>query len=273
MRITERSGDEGRLVRTALDDGADTIAVLGGDGTWSKCAAALAASGADARLAFLRGGTGNDFAKNFPAPAHDFAAMARLVADGGEEWRVDMGQVESGNSADWFLNVLGFGFDVAVLEQLVGKGALTGRAVYVAAALRQLLRFPGLELAPDARHVAARRVMMLVVSNGLNFGGAFRIAPGARVDDGLLDLVQIGDVRGFSRIPLFMRALRGAHVSHDRVTGARANAFTLRFTFPQAYEVDGELRPADSTEVLVRCVPGAIRVLAASPASRRPSSV
>ena len=273
VRTTEYSGDEGRLVRAALERGADTIAVLGGDGTWSKCAAALAESGGGARLAFLRGGTGNDFAKNFPAPAHDLVAMARLVADGGEEWRVDMGRVDSDGISEWFLNVVGFGFDVAVLEQLGRGGAMTGRAVYVAAALRQLLSFPGLELAPDARHGAARRVMMLVVSNGLNFGGAFRIAPLARVDDGLLDLVEIGDVRGLSRIPLFVRALRGAHVSHRRVTGARSDAFTLRFARPPAFEVDGELRRAGSTELRVRCVPGAIRVLAASPASRRRSFV
>jgi diacylglycerol kinase (ATP) len=272
VRVTARSGDESRLVRAALDDGADTIAVLGGDGTWGKCAAALAESGADARMAFLCGGTGNDFAKNFPAPARDLHAMARLVAEGGEEWRADMGRVESGNHADWFLNVVGFGFDVAVLEQTARGGALTGRAVYVATALRQLLRYPGLDLTLNALGAGARRATMLVISNGRSFGGAFRIAPHARVDDGLLDLVAIGDVRGLARVPLFVRALRGTHLAHPRVTAAQANAFTLRFAKPPGYEVDGELRRAHATDVRITCVRGAIRVLAASAASRRPGA-
>ena len=56
LRETERSGDEVRLVNAALDAGADTIAVLGGDGTWSKCAAALASSRADARLTLPHSG-------------------------------------------------------------------------------------------------------------------------------------------------------------------------------------------------------------------------
>ena len=264
IRTTESPGDEARLVRAALDDGADTLAILGGDGTWGKCAAAVATLGADVRLAFLHGGTGNDFAKNLPAPSSDFAAMARLAVEGGPEWRVDMGVVESGATRDLFLNVAGFGFDIAVLEQLAAGGALRGRAVYVLAALRQLLSYRGLGVAV-APEGATGRSLMLVVSNGRNFGGAFRIAPEARVNDGLLDLVHVGDVRGIARLPLFANALRGAHLQHSRVTAARASEFALRFAEPPAYETDGELRRAGSAEVTVRCLPGVLRVLAGGP--------
>lgn len=259
VRLTEASGDEARLVRAALHDGATTIAALGGDGTWSKCAAAVAESGADCRMAFLHAGTGNDFAKNLKAPARDFDAMARLIAGPSEEWRVDMGRVESEGASDWFLNVAGFGFDAAVLESTMRGGALKGNAVYIAAALKQLLAYPGLDVAIDA---PSRRAMMLVFSNGLNFGGAFRIAPGALVTDGLLDLVEIGDVRGLARVPLFVRALRGSHVSHPQVRVQRRGAFSLQFAAPPAYEVDGELRRARAPQVVVRCLPGVLRVVA-----------
>lgn len=268
LRITEQPGDEARLVREALDSGADTLAVLGGDGTWSSCAAALAASGADARIAFLAGGTGNDFAKNIPAPAHDPRAMAQLIQGGGVDWRVDMGRVDSESRSDWFLNVLGFGFDVAVLERIARGGRLTGPAVYVSAALPLLFSFPGLAIHLDEAR-SRERATMLVVSNGANFGGAFRIAPQARVDDGLLDLVRIGDVRGVARLPLFARTMYGAHLTHPRVTTARAQSFHLRFDTAPSYEVDGELRRANADELRVRCAPGAIRVLAASAAGDR----
>lgn len=271
VRLTQASGDEARLVRAALDDGATTIAVLGGDGTWSKCAAALADSRADCRMTFLHAGTGNDFAKNFPAPARDFSAMARLIAGPCDEWRVDMGRVESANGGDWFLNVAGFGFDAAVLESTMRGGALKGNAVYIAAALQQLLGYRGVDVAissPDAASNGEassrdlRRAMMLVFSNGRNFGGAFRIAPDALVTDGLLDLVRIGDVRGLARLPLFLRAIRGAHVSHREVAVQRSHSFSLVFIAPPAFEVDGELLRAPSREVTVRSVPGVLRVVA-----------
>ncbi|HVT40135.1 MAG TPA: diacylglycerol kinase family protein [Gemmatimonadaceae bacterium] len=265
LRETERAGDEARLVDAALSDGAETIAVLGGDGTWSKCAAALASSRAHATMAFLQAGTGNDFARNFPAPSHDVHAMARLVAHGGVEQRVDMGRVESAGRTDWFLNVVGFGFDVAVLQQLAQGCALRGRATYLAAALGQLLSYQGVDLTPDAHESARRRVMMLVISNGRTFGGAFRIAPAANVTDGLLDLIEIGDVRGAARLPLLLRVLRGAHLAHPRVTARRADRFEWCFAEAPAYEVDGELCQAGSREVHVMCVGSAIRVLAASP--------
>ncbi len=262
FRLTTHAGDEARVVGEALQDGVHTIAVLGGDGTWGKCAAALAESGADARIAFLRGGTGNDFAKNFPAPSGDYAAMARLCAGPSVEWRVDMGRLEGDGHTDLFLNVAGFGFDVAVLEDSLRGGNLTGNAVYVVAALRTILSYPGLDVCVDAPGERSRTAMMLVVSNGRNFGGAFRIAPNARVDDGALDLVEVGDVRGLSRVPLLLRALWGAHLSHPAVTTRQAAAFTLRFAGPPSWEGDGDLRRARSDEVRVSCVRGALRVIA-----------
>ncbi len=265
IRTTTRAGDEASLVARALDDGATTIVAIGGDGTWSKCAGALARSGVGARIAFVQGGTGNDFAKNLPAPSHDLRAMARLIAGPCTEWRVDMGRIDSGARAHWFLNVAGFGFDVAVLDDTRRGGALTGNAVYLAASLKHLLRYPGFTFVNAAIAAEPRHSMMTVFSNGLNFGGTFRIAPHASVTDGQLDCVQIGDVRGLARIPLFARAIRGTHVSHPEVLSRRAARFALRFAAPPDFEADGELCHAAEPDVQVHAVPGALRVIAAAP--------
>ena len=263
VRITASAGDEARVIRAALDDGCDTIAVLGGDGTWAKCAAELAASGSTARLAFLRGGTGNDFAKNFPAPAGDFVAMAQLVAKGGTEWCVDMGRVESGqfsDQGDWFLNIAGFGFDVTVMERVVRGGALSGPIVYVASALRELFAYRGFTF--TSPHVGSDTTqLMLVIANGQHFGGAFHIAPDALVTDGRLDAIVINDMGPLARLPLFAAVVRGTHLAHPSVQVAKASEFTLQFATPPSFEVDGELRAAVSPELRVVCVPGAVRVL------------
>ena len=261
IRTTNAPGDEARVVQEAVRDGAGTIAVAGGDGTWGKAAVALARLGSPARMAFLANGTGNDFAKNLPAPAHDHAAMAALIAGGatgGQEQRVDLGAVDD----QWFLNVAGFGFDVATLITSENTSWLRGNTVYIYAALKQLLFYRGFAVRADVFGDAAPRLrMMLTVSNGLNFGGAFRIAPAARVDDGELDFVSIGDVHRLLRLPLFAGALRGAHLSHPKVHAVRAAAATLTFDAPPDFELDGELHHAASSTVAITTVPRVLRVL------------
>jgi diacylglycerol kinase (ATP) len=259
VRTTTAPGDEARVVTEALRDGAETIAVAGGDGTWGKCAVALARLGSPARIAFLANGTGNDFAKNLPTPAADHGAMAALVAHGAREQRVDLGSVDD----QWFLNVAGFGFDVEVNVATADRtGWLRGDAVYIAAALRLLFRYRGFHATADVFGDPAPRLrMMLVVSNGKNFGGAFHIAPAAAVDDGLLDFVSIGDVHWLARLPLFARALRGAHLSHPAVVARRAQQATLTFDHAPMYELDGDLHQARGAVVRVGVVPRALRVL------------
>ncbi len=259
IRTTAAPGDEARVVAEAVRDGAETIAVAGGDGTWGKSAVALARLGSPARMAFIANGTGNDFAKNFPTSAKDHQAMAALIAHGGHEQRVDLGSVDG----QWFLNVAGFGFDVEVsLHALRSTTWLRGNAVYISAALKQLLSYRGFRATADVFGETAPRLrMMCLVSNGKNFGGAFLIAPTARVDDGLLDFISIGDVRSLARIPLFVRAMRGAHVGLPSVDMVRAASATITFDAPPTFELDGDLHDAANTTVRIAVVPRALRVL------------
>ncbi len=257
VRLTEAPGDEARQVRLALDAGCDTLAVLGGDGTWGKAAAELARLGAPARLAFLAAGTGNDFVKNLATPAHDPDAMARLVAGGSSERRVDMAAVDD----ELFLNVAGFGFDVAVLLRAERTRWSGGAVSYLIAALRELPAYRGLPVAIDDG--PSEPCLILAFANGAYVGGVFHIAPTARVNDGLLDAIAVADVGRAGRPGLLVRAARGTHLRHPRVTLRRNRSFRLRFREPPAYEADGELRHAAAREVRVDVRPGILRVVAA----------
>lgn len=260
FRATQVAGDEARLVHEAIADGIQTVVVAGGDGTWSKCAVALARAGSPARMAFVAAGTGNDFAKNLRAPARDIRAMAALVAAGGVERRVDLGRV---NDA-WFTNVAGFGFDVAVLHASRRLPLLRGPAVYVAAALRELLGYAGLETRVEGigdRDAPWRRRLMLVFANGREFGGTFKIAPDAHVDDGVLDAVVFDEFSRSDRVPLLLRALRGTHRAHPQVRYVPGAHFLLECREAPWFELDGELHRAEAPRVEIACVPGALRVL------------
>lgn len=260
VRVTERPGDEARLARQAIDAGCTTLALLGGDGTWSNAAREIVHAGADCSVALLAAGTGSDFAKSVGAPAGDFAATAALVAAASER-RVDAARVDG----DVFINVAGFGFDASVVEAMDGVRWLRGDALYLYAALRQLFGYPGFRAAVDGDGdppLALRPELAIIVANGRHFGGAFTIAPEASVDDGRLDLIAIGPAAPLRRLRLFAAATRGRHVGFPEVIRRRGERFTLRFERAPLFEADGELRRAAGAEVEVASLPGALRVVA-----------
>jgi diacylglycerol kinase (ATP) len=259
IRTSERPGHERELARRAIEEGCGTLVAAGGDGTWSQVASAILDSGAPCRLALLAAGTGNDFARTLGVPANDPAATARLAVDGADV-AIDVGRIEE----HWFLNIAGFGFDIAVLEDIGKIPWLQGEALYKFSALRQLIGFPGVEIGigSPARARAAVRHLMLIVANARYFGGAFRIAPDASLTDGQLDAIAILDTHPLGRMRLFNAASSGAHVRLREVVTEQAERFTLRFPAPPAYETDGEYRRARSAELEIMCVPRALRVVA-----------
>jgi diacylglycerol kinase (ATP) len=258
VRLTERAGDERTLAARALDDGATTIVACGGDGTWSNAANAILAAGASCRLALLAAGTGNDFAKTVGAPARDLVATARLAVE-GPEMLCDVGRIED----RYFLNVTGFGFDIAVLDDLENVPFLTGDLLYLGAALRQLFKFDGMRIDIATASVARgpRAHLMLIIANGRNFGGLFQIAPDARINDGKLDAISILDAPPLTRISMLAAAPSGKHVRNALVLSEQASVFTLKFDAPPAYETDGEYNTAKSSTLEISCLPGALRVV------------
>lgn len=264
--VTASAGDEARLVRDALDRGVTTIAALGGDGTWSKVAAAIVAAGSDCRFVPLAAGRGNDFAKSLGLPAADYPAMAAIVA-AGHAARVDVGMVES----TCFINAVGFGFDAAVVADVGRIRWLSGEALYLYASLRNLFGYAGLLAGirrPQESISPLRPHLMLVVANGRHFGGSFVIAPDASVDDGQLDAITVGPAGGWARVRLLAAAVNGAHLSLPGVTTDRGGSFVLRFATPPVYQLDGDLYRAREQELHVRCIPRALRVATPSPGSR-----
>lgn len=245
------------LAQRAIEEGYSTLVAVGGDGTWSNVANAILSSGAACRLALIAAGTGNDFVKTAGVPAHDITASARLAAEGGDE-RIDVGRVDD----RFFLNALGVGFDVAVLERCARTPWLRGNAVYVYSAVRELAGYDGVDV--DVGNDGAQRHLLLVIANGQRFGGTFHIAPQASLRDGLLDVIAIRDASAVRRVRMLAAAVRGAHVTLPNVRVDQASSLTLRFGSAPAFEADGEYHQAESNVLRVSCVPAALRLVGAA---------
>lgn len=255
---TSAPGDEVLLADRALEAGCTAIIAVGGDGTWSKVADRIVRSGRrDVALGLLPAGTGNDFAKSLGIRADRIENILGGIAEGRRR-TIDVGRAAS----RFFLNVVGFGFDIAVIDDAAGFPFLRGDLLYRFCALRQLFKFRGLPIrvSDDSGAAERRGHLMLTVSNGNYFGGSFPIAPGASLDDGKLDAVSIYDAGPVKRAALFSKVTKGSHPGHNKVATRQAPRFSLQFDGPVRYEVDGDVYELDGDTLSVEAVPRAIDV-------------
>jgi diacylglycerol kinase (ATP) len=256
--LTQKPGDEAALTDAALARGFRKIVAVGGDGTWSNVGNAIIRSGQPAALGLIAGGTGCDLAKSLGIPARDVVRAAQIIGE-GEARLLDVGRVEG----RYFLNVVGFGFDIAVIEDSRTIRYLGGDLLYLYCALRQLYRYRGftVDAEVDGVSLGTIRMMMLVVSNARIFGGGFKIAPQASLSDGRLDYVAFRDMTLARRLPLMLRLLKGTHGEAAEVDIRQPRRCRLRFDAPPAYETDGEWNRAGSSLLDIECVPAALRIL------------
>lgn len=253
-------GDESRLAIEATHARARALVVLGGDGSVSYAARGLIAQQSTVPLAIFAAGTGNDFAKSVGLPSHDMFAMANIIA-------ADRSRVIDAAEIDGvpFVNVAGFGFDVEVLSRVRAARSnqwLRGTALYVSTALQQLFRYREFHAAIDEdEHARPTPLLTVVFANGQWFGGAFRIAPDAQLDDRHLSCVTVAAATPAERVRLFVRALRGAHGGMSMVRMSRKTTFTVRFTERPYFQADGELHQASSELVHIRTLPSALHIV------------
>lgn len=173
-----------------------TLLVIGGDGTVHEVLDACLSR--ELRLGIIPSGSGDDFAFALGIP-RDQPAAAALLAVGGRERRVDVGRVND----TLFINAFGSGFDAEVARRvLAAPSRYKGLWRYLFGIFTSLkdLQLSELRLAmehPDGSRSEHRGFSLFVsVQNGPRGGGNFLIAPGARVDDGVLDVVVAAHAEG-----------------------------------------------------------------------------
>lgn len=258
--VTSRAGEEDALLERALAEPVDCIVAVGGDGTWGAAANRIVASGRrDVALGLLPTGTGNDFGKSLGIRHERAEEVVRAIAE-RMTTTIDVGRVDG----RYFLNVIGLGFDIAVIDDAARTPLLRGDLLYRFCALKQLFSFPGreVEIEPLGQPPQRVRALMLTISNANYFGGSFHIAPRASLSDGRLDAVVIRDAGPLTRARLFSTVSKGRHEGDPHIVARQAASFAIRFEGELRYEADGEVFAARSSPLVVESVPQALRVCA-----------
>lgn len=239
------------LAASAARAGA-VVATLGGDGLVG-CVAGVLREHPGAVLAILPGGRGNDTARALGIPKDVEAACA--VVAGGVERDLDLGEVDGRP----FVGIASLGFDSDANRIANEASSRLGTLVYVYGALRALAgwRPAGFELLLDGRSLSSTGYSV-AACNSPCYGGGMRLAPDARLDDGLLDVVVISELAKRHFLVTLPRAFRGTHVRSPAVQILRCRELEVRSSRPFVIYADGD--PIGTTPATIRAVPSALRV-------------
>lgn len=234
IHFTERGGHATQLARTAVVDAADGVIVWGGDGTFNEAASALV--GTKIPIGLVPAGSGNGLAGALGTPR--LPSEALHVALTGRAKPIDAGRIGD----RYFFNVAGIGFDarVAALFNRRAAGSRGGWPYFVIG-IREGCRYCALEY--DIRlddEPARHKALLIVFANGREYGLGARIAPDAKLDDGLLDVL-IAEDRGIvARFWSARYLARGAPGSAPRVFTRRVRKATVHAAGEMEFHVDGE---------------------------------
>lgn len=259
--FSERPGHLIELARTAVDDGATLVVAVGGDGTLNEVVNGIV--GRNVELATIPIGTGMDFIRTHAIP-RKFDEAVRVAVE-GEVRTIDAGRVRyrtwAGEPAErHFANVGSVGMSGAVAQRANGMSkALGGRATFFYALTRVFLEWENTEVTVRLDEGERRgRMHDVVVANGVWHGGGMKLAPDARADDGLFDVILIGDVSKADFLTTAPKIYRGRHVHHAKVEVVRSRRVDVDAPETLPIEVEGE--QVGTTPASFEVIPGALRV-------------
>ncbi|MBR4500860.1 MAG: diacylglycerol kinase family lipid kinase [Clostridia bacterium] len=249
---SDAPGHASALAAEAVGNGCDTIIAMGGDGTVSEIAGALA--GKDAAMAIIPTGTGNDYCKTLKIPPDPLKALEVFLREPAR--MTDAGLI----NGRVFVNEIGTGFDVDVLRRSAGfRKHMNGLFPYLLGVLSALIHYRTyrVSLKTDSGLNSEEDLTVFSVALGKIIGGGIPIAPEAVPYDGLFDVSGIRRIKK-SKLPgRLLGLMRGKILAFPETFSLRAKSVV--FSAPDMFvNVDGEIIGMEKAEVSI--LPGALRI-------------
>ena len=263
--FSERRGQLRELAREAADEGANLLVVVGGDGTVHEVVNGVAGR-EGVELALIPRGTGWDFARTHGVPKRLDEALR--IAREGEARAFDLGwatyRSDGVDGSAWFANMASVGMSGAVAAKAnATTKALGGKTSYLLALAAVFARWKNVRLnvaVDDERREALMEDC--IVALGRYLAGGMMITPDAEPDDGLFDVLVIGDMTRSELVRVMPKIYRGTHLPHPKGEVLRGTTVTIDADEPMPIQLDGE-QPG-TTPTRFKVVPSAIRLRVAT---------
>lgn len=253
-KFTSAPGQAMEFARAACSGGFTHIVAVGGDGTSHEVVNGII--GSPVIFGAVPSGSGNDFPKSAGIPLETAQAVETLYS--GRVRSVDVGKL--GDS--FFINGLGIGLDGAVSHRFKKLKRMRGQLGYLLGAVQEALSFKGFGVDINIDGWSYSGTLLLTgASNGVYQGGKFKLAPEAKVDDGLLDYHIIKDMSSLQRLIKIPKVLEGTHSGLAEVELRRGRVMEISIDRTVPAHMDGEPFYLEPGTHRIEAVPGALRIM------------
>jgi len=269
VKFTERLGHATELTREAIKDGYELVVAVGGDGTINEVVNGFfldsKSLNPDATLAVMSIGTGSDFVRTLEFPTTPFEAAERIRSR--KVWTVDLGRcsfvdLDGEQRSRFFINIAGFGVEGAVVDKANRTTkALGGPISFVWAILTTFLTYKNkltryrIDDSPEEEKI----LNTFAVANGRFYGGGTKAAPKAQLDDGLFDIISVGDIGFLTLVYNLGKFRNGTYLEDPRVSFWRGRTVVASSEETQLVEMDGEV--VGHLPARIGILPSAMRII------------
>jgi len=269
VRVTESDGQATHLTRDAVRSGCQVVVAVGGDGTVNEVVNGLLENGVvfdqDLVLAIIPLGSGCDLARSLSIPSKIGEAIK--VVENNNTRRIDVGWVDFVNLSGereirHFVNIADLGGGGLVVQKANRAPRILGRRPnYLWGILSVAFSYKArmLNVSIDGGEPLRLAVKNLIIANGRYFGRGFLAAPQAKMDDGLFDIVGVGDFGTIEALWHLPKLYRGTHLGLEKVSYFRGRKVEASSDEEVLLEMDGEL--VGTLPATFGIIPGAINVV------------
>jgi diacylglycerol kinase (ATP) len=248
---TEGIGHAIELAKAAADTDYRYIIAVGGDGTINEVVnGILNSDGAnDVILGVVSAGTTCSFARSIGIPPNPFTSSNLLTSQ--KRRTIDVGMIKYIRKGQqlrrFFVNEADVGFGATVVEASKKIPSYLGRKInylpYFLGGFGSLLNYKNKRITIRVEEEAEEVCIcaMVVIANGTYYGGGMCLAPDAKPDDGLLDMVIFGDMGKSELMQVWPMTYKGRHVSHNKVRLRKISNVAFHCSEQILVEADGEL--------------------------------
>lgn len=268
LAATTRAGEAPELARRLADDGVELVIAIGGDGTIGEVADGLLRASRQPQLGIVPIGTGVDFPRSLELGSTPLEAVEVIAS--GRTRTIDAGRVsyvadDGAPGMKHFINEASCGLSgptVRAVNAAKARGR-SGKFTFLYHTLAELIgyRWDTARVTLDGGETIENRIAVVALCNGKYFGSALMVAPDARLDDGLLDVVVVKAANKLSLVNVLNSAYTGGHRNSPLVTFRRAKVVDIEpVGSPALIEIDGE--SPGRLPIRVEVLPGALTLRA-----------